>query len=250
MPACLVCPVEQFRAKFPRSLRAMLERRSTDPHPSAKMDFRPKPNQYPQIKGMMGVKPVTSHCLTTVEHMFIRQEFIDEVVFPSPEPPDLSLAREKLMLDFETRRIRTELLNLMSCPRRLFAQAVQARLFWQLLRRKHRLVIFHRDFSPAAGTLFKLGQQGRQNLLARIIAGSMPESDFAPIMAAAGRLSAASHVVSLCDALEPDTFLPRLRLIHRHFDYALCDWNLTAQEKAGACRISRHSQIQLLCPDY
>jgi hypothetical protein len=137
----------------------------------------------------------------------------------------------------------------MSCPHRLLAQAIQARLFWQLLRRKHRLVIFYRRFSPAAGTLYKLCQQGRLNLLARIIGGSMPESDFPLIMTAAGRLSAASHVVSLCDTLEPDTFLPRLRLACRHFDYALCDWNLTAQEKADAYRITQCSQIQILYPD-
>ncbi len=199
--------------------------------------------------GMLDIRQVIRLSIIAVERMFNRQEFIDEVVFPSSEPPDWSMARKNLILDFDTRQIKTELTDLISCPRHFQAQAVQARIFWQLLRRKQRVIIFHRRLSPVAGTLFKLGQQGRLNRLARIIAGSMPESDFPRIMKAAGRLAGASNIVSLCDASEPDTFLPRLRLTYRQFDYALCDWNLTAQEKAEACRITRHSRIKILCPD-
>ncbi len=250
LPAFLICPVAQFRAKFSCGFQDLLKRSLIATQTSTATDFQLQRHEQPQLNNSLNVLKVIRQSMITVEGMFNQQEFINEVVFTSPEPPDWSLARANMRLDFDTRQIKAQLTDLMSCPRHFAAQAIQARIFWQLLRRKQRLIIFHRRLSPVAGTLFKLGQRGRLNLLPQIIGGYMPESDIPQIMSSGGRLVAARHFVSLCDAHEPNTFLSRLRQDYRQVDYALCDWNLTAQEKAGACRITRHSHIKILCPDY
>jgi len=92
--------------------------------------------------------------------------------------------------------------------------------------------------------IIRLCQLGRVNILARIIGGWMNESDFPIITATAARLI--TSPIRICDAREPDTFLNVLFHAHTHFDYAVCDWNLSAEEKAEAYRMTRDSQIKFL----
>ena len=72
------------------------------------------------------------------------------------------------------------------------------------------------------------------------------ESDWPYLLNAAGRL--ASAPLRICDTREPDTFPTMLHAAHPHFDHALCDWPLSAQEKAEAHRLTHNSPITLWRP--
>jgi hypothetical protein len=178
--------------------------------------------------------------------MFGRQEFLEEMAFKPDGLADSDSWGKHLILDFNTKHVGLELCNLYCSPPKLSAQMIQARVIWQLLHRCSKLIVFCRNLSPVASMLFQMCQTGRVNILGRIISGWMNESDFPVITASAARL--VTSPIRVCDAREPDTFLNVLFEAHACFDYALCDWNLSAGEKAAAYRMTLGSQIKFFCP--
>ena len=122
----------------------------------------------------------------------------------------------------------------------------QARIVWQWLHRRRRVIVFCRELSPVATMVFQMCQQGRTNPMPRLISGWMNESHFGHILNAAGRL--ASAPLRICDTREPDTFPTLLQAARPHFDHALCDWPLCAQEKAAAHRQMHNAPITLWYP--
>ena len=131
--------------------------------------------------------------------------------------------------------------------RKCSAQAVQSRIIWQLLDRGKRLIVFYGTLNPVTAMLFQMGQNRRTNCMARIISGQMVEADFPVLTATAGRLHRSP--LRICDAREPDVFFEVLAEASSYFDYAVCDWKLSAREKAEIFRITHKEKIKFLCQD-
>jgi len=202
--------------------------------------------QLPQIKGVEDTKLLINYGIAFVEKMFYRQELIEDLIYRPDECTGLDSWAEKLRLDSWTRHLALELIDLCCRHPKLSRQMTQARLIWQWLHRRRRVMVLCRELSPVATIVFQMCQRGRTNPMPRIISGWMNESDWPYMLNAAGRL--ASAPLHICDTREPDTFPTLLHAARPHFDHALCDWPLSAQEKAAAQRQTHNAPITLWCP--
>lgn len=202
--------------------------------------------QFPEIQGVEDSKLLINYGINFVETMFSRQEFIEALIYRLDECTDPSAWAEKLRLDSWTRHLALELIDLCCRQPKLSRRMAQARTTWQWLHRRRRVIVFCRELSPVATMVYQMCQRGRTNPLPRIISGWMNEADWPHVLNAAGRL--ASAPLRICDTREPETFPSVLHAARPHFDHALCDWPLSAQEKAEAHRLTHGSPIKLWCP--
>jgi hypothetical protein len=201
---------------------------------------------FPEIESAANHRLLINQGIVFVEQMFSRQQTITDLIYRPDESASLDSWREKLKFDSWTRHAALKLIDLCCRHPKLSRQMTQARTVWQWLHRRHRVIVFCRELSPVATMVFQMCQRGRSNQMPRIISGWMNETHFGKMLNAAGRLVNAP--LRICDTREPGTFLTVLPFVHRHFDQALCDWTLSAEEKAEAHRLTHSSPIQLWCP--
>lgn len=241
----MICPRKQFLAKFPRAITAIKSgngnriRRSDEIDPLADMVY------FPGMKGVMKPLPAIRAGVSVVQTVFDRQEVLDEVTYKPGDAAEKDSWWTKLNLDSTARQVTAEMSALFGNYRKCSAQAVQSRIIWQLLDRGKRLILLYGTLNPVTGMLFQMGQKHRTNYMARIISNQMVEADFPVITAAAGRLN--GSLLRICDAREPDVFFEVLAEARSYFDFAVCDWKLSAREKAEVFRITRKSKIRFLC---
>ena len=146
--------------------------------------------------------------------------------------------------DQSAEQVRNELLELVRAPDRSCFMN-QAVAFWRLLERdRQNLILFCRQRSPVANLLSLLIRGSRFN--EEFLNGYFLESDFPMLMVAAGTL--ANAPVRICDARDPEVFLRVLFDAYPHFDCAVCDWNLTADEIQAVTRMTQDSPLAFLCP--
>jgi len=143
------------------------------------------------------------------------------------------------------KKVREELSTLLHSPS-LYLYMNQSLVFWQrLIRYQKPTVLFCRNYSPVAMTLFQMCMSG--NILTEaFLDGNFKESDYPVLTSSAGKLSFSP--VRICDAREPDTFLRVLSDARKTFEYAMCDWTLAGEEAAAAHRLTQNSTIAFLCP--
>jgi hypothetical protein len=184
----------------------------------------PKPIALPTIAGLVEMKPIVHQAMEVLE-------FIG--------------ATKRNSVPEDTEKVREELSALLHSPS-LYLYMNQSAVFWQrLIRHQKPTVLFCRNYSPVATTLFQMCMSG--NILTEaFLDGNFKESDYPVLTSAAGKLTISP--IRICDAREPDTFLRVLSDARRAFEYALCDWTLAGEEAAATYRLTQDSQITFLCP--
>jgi hypothetical protein len=187
--------------------------------------FNPNPIALPTITGLLEMKPLINQAIEVIESACVPEY--------NPAPDD------------DMKKVREELLPLLRSPN-LYLYMNQSWVFWQrLIRYQKPTVLFCRNYSPVATTLFQMCMSG--NILTEaFLDGNFKESDFPVLTSAAGRLSFSP--IRICDAREPDTFLRVLSDARKAFEYAMCDWTLAGEEAAAAHRLMQDSPITFLCP--
>ena len=192
-------------------------------------------SEIPELDGLMRPTGVIHSALCVLEELF----------FSSDKPADEeSWLETNYICEENPEEIRDELIRLIRSPgwSRFLNQSVA---FWRLLDQKdHRIILFCRQRSPVASVLSQICRGTR--LSEDFLNGHIRETDFPFLMEASGRLSKAS--VRICDAREPDAFMRVLFEAYPHFDCAMCDWDLTAEEIYAVYRMTRDSPIAFLCP--
>jgi len=153
-----------------------------------------------------------------------------------------------LKIDFvaepSAEQVRNELLELVRAPDRSCFMN-QAVAFWRLLEwDRQNLILFCRNRSPVANLLSLMIRGSRFN--EDFLNGYFLESDFPMLMVSCGAL--ANAPLRVCDARDPDVFLRVLFDAYPHFDCAVCDWNLTADEIRAVARMTKDSPLAFLCP--
>ena len=241
----LICPRERFLAKFPRAITAIKSGNKIRIGLSDQIDPLADLGYFPRMKGVMKPMPVIRAGVSFVQMVFARQELLEEIIYKPGDAGDKDSWGTKLNLDSTARQIASEMSALFGNHRKCSAQAVQSRIIWQLLDRGNKLIVFNGTLNPATAMLFQMGQKRRSNCMARIISGQMVEADFPDLVAAAGRLDCSP--LRICDAREPDVFFEVLAKARSYFDYAVCDWRLSAKDKAEVYRATRNSKIKFLC---
>jgi hypothetical protein len=186
---------------------------------------KPKPIVLPTIAGLVEMKPYVHQAIEVVE--------------------SIGAAECNSVPDDDAKKVREELSALLRSPS-LYLYMNQSWVFWQrLIRYQKPTVMFCRNYSPVATTLFQMCMSG--NILTEsFLDGDFKESDYPVLTSAAGKLHFSP--IRICDAGAPGTFLRVLSDAHKAFEYAMCDWTLAGEEAAAAHRLTLDSPITFLCP--
>ena len=197
----------------------------------------PKEIDFPEISGLMKIKPQVNRALNVLETMWDNCLHEHDSMPPqSPVSflPDQSL--EQIHLELQSLLKSSELPELLNLQWR----------FWNvLLNRSKPTVLFCRERSPLGTLIFLMTRTG--SIFKKHFAdNNIQEEDFPVLMRSAGQLL--SGPIRICDAREPDTFLKVLVQAQQLFEYAVCDWPLADHEWAAACRLTQDSSITFICP--
>jgi len=202
-------------------------------------DDKPKeksePITLPTIAGLNELKPYVGKAIGVLEKFLsVNMDSITAGTVECDHVPD-----------DDPKKVREELLGLLRSPS-LHLYMNQSVEFWlRLIRYQKPTLLFCRNYSPVAMTLFQMCMNG--NILTEaFLDGDLKERDFPVLTSAAGRL--VSSPIRICDAREPDTFLRVLSDAHKAFECVMCDWTLEGDELVAARRMTQDSQITFLCP--
>ena len=226
------CRLDQIGQRFPQGL-------SDPPNEGAVRRKAAKPkakrDALPMIEGLIEPRPLLLEAIEVMEACCFASE-------EEAQPPWLDSG---FLPDGSPKQVRSDLLQLLRSPE-LHRYVNQAGLFWsRLIRNETPTVVFCRNYSPVALTLFQICIKA-QTFEEPFLKGCFQESDFPPLTEATGRL--VNSPIRYCDVREPDTFLKVLFEAHPSFAFALCDWNLAGEELAAAYRMTRDSQIVFVRP--
>jgi hypothetical protein len=229
-------PLEQFRLKFPEGTSAIPDGDDGSGYLAEEESKLKKQFEFPEIEGLEEPKPLVLRVIEVLEG------FYENFHEPESTPPWMESG---YVQDQSPEQVQLELRRLLRSPQ-LSAYMNQSVEFWlRLIRYQKPTVLFCRNYSPVAMTLFQMCMSG--NIITEsFLDGDFKERDFPILTSAAGRL--VSSPIRICDARAPDTFLRVLSDARKVFEYAMCDWTLEGDELVAARRVTQDSPITFLCP--
>lgn len=229
-------PLEQFRLKFPQGVSSIPTGDDDLCYLAEDEANPPRPVEFPEIEGLENPRPLVFRSIEVLEELYNEFHGLEST------PPWMQSGHWQ---DQSVEQVRLELRRLLRSPQLSAFMNQSVELWLRLIRYQKPTVLFCRNYSPVAMTLFQMCMRG--NILTEsFLDGDFKERDFPVLTSAAGKLSFSP--IRICDAREPDTFLRVLSDAHKAFEYAMCDWSLEGDELAAAQRATQDSPITFLCP--